>query len=188
MTWNDLNWLDIALLLIVGGSVVMSLWRGFSRELIGLAATVFGIVAGVWFYGMAGSFLLPFVSTPAVANFCGFLIVFLGIQLLGSLLGWVVRRLLKQTGLSWIDRLLGGLFGLSRGLLVAVALVLALLAFAPGARSGAPPESIVQSRTAPYVLDAARLAAGLAPREFKDEVRLRYKQIHQLWERAATRP
>ncbi|MFN0167857.1 MAG: CvpA family protein [Bryobacteraceae bacterium] len=185
MDLTALNWLDYVLLLILVGSVVSSFLNGFTREIIGLVSTIAAIVLGLWFYGLAGAFLLPFVSAPAVANFCGFLIVFIGVQLLGSLLAWVVRRIVKGAKLSFLDRLLGAAFGFARGALIAMALVMAVLAFAPGARSAEAPESVVQSKIAPYVMDAAHAVTRIAPRELKDDFNARYQQARKLIKSAA---
>ena len=83
--------------------------------------------------------------------------VFCGVLLLGALLGRVLGRFLKVTGLSFVDRLLGAGFGVVRGLLISIAIVLALLAFTPGK---SPPNAVVHSRVAPYVIDAARVCRG----------------------------
>ena len=176
-----MNWLDVVLLLLLLVSVVTSFSAGLTREVVGLVTMVAALIGAVWFYGTAGSFLLPYVSSPGVAHFCGFLIVFCGVLILGSLLGRALGRFIKAAGLSFVDRLLGAAFGLVRGLLIAIALVLALLAFTP-AKSG--PDVVAQSRVAPYVIDAARLFAALAPHELKDGFRKNYDQVKSIWGKA----
>src|SRR5579862_4557395 len=115
-----MNWLDILLILVLLLSTVSAARRGFSREVIGIAAAVIGLICGIWFYGLAGAFLLPYVSSPQVAYFLGFFIVFVGCLLLGALAGVVIHRFMRTVGLSWFDRLLGAVFGLVRGTLLAM--------------------------------------------------------------------
>ncbi len=172
-----MNWLDFVLLLILGLSAVGGLAKGFARLVIGFLAAVAGFLCGLWFYGSAGRFLLPYVSHRGVANFIGFFLIFLGVVLLGALVGKLLGLLLKWAGLSWLDRLMGGVFGLLRGLVFAVALVLALLAFTPNP----PPRSVVNSRIAPYVIDAAHICANLAPREVRDGARQSYEKVKEAW-------
>src|SRR5580698_11032554 len=117
-----MNWLDYLLIAILLVSVYMSARKGFSREIIGLAAALFALVLGMWFYGLAGSYLIPWVSSPRVANLIGFLLVVFAVLILGAMLGWIVSRFLRTVGLSFFDRLLGAGFGLVRGLLLAIAL------------------------------------------------------------------
>ena len=179
-----MNWLDVVIAIILLGSVASSFSKGLSREIVGLVSTLAAFVVALWMYGTAGSFLLPYVSSRDVANFCGFVIVFAGVMVLGGLLGWMVNRMLRAVGLSFLDRFLGACFGLARGLLIAVALVMAMMAFTPAARDKAPPQSVVNSRLAPYVVDAAKLLSNLAPHELKDGVARSYEQVKGIWEDA----
>ena len=179
-----MNWLDVVLLILLLGSVVTSFSAGLTREVVGLVSMIAALILAIWFYGTAGSFLLPYVSSPGVANFCGFLIVFCGVLILGALLGRALGRLMKVAGLSFVDRLLGAGFGVVRGLLISIAVVLALLAFTPGK---SPPNSVVNSRVAPYVIDAARLVSAVAPHELKDGFRKSYEQVKTIWGNALKR-
>ncbi len=90
-----------------------------------------GFSAGSGSTARSAGFLLPYVSHKGVANFIGFLLIFLGVVLLGALVGNLLGLLLKWAGLSWLNRLMGGVFGLLRGLVFAIVLVLALMAFTP---------------------------------------------------------
>jgi membrane protein required for colicin V production len=173
-----MNWLDAVLLLVLVGSVVTSFSTGLAREVVGLVSMIAALVLAIWFYGTAAAFLQPYVSSPGIANFCGFLIVFCGVLILGAILGRVMGRLMKVAGLRFVDRLLGAGFGVVRGLLISIALVLALLAFTPGK---APPNAVVHSKLAPYVIDAARVCAARAPRELKDGFRKSYEQVKTIW-------
>jgi membrane protein required for colicin V production len=172
------NWLDFVLLLILGISVAGGIAKGFAKLVIGFVAAIAGFLCGLWFYGAAGAFLLPYVSHKGIANFIGFLLIFLGVVLVGALIGKLLGLLLKWAGLSWLDRLLGAVFGLLRGFVFAIALVLALLAFSPNP----PPRSVVGSRIAPYVIDAADLCAHLAPREVREGAKQSYEKVKQAWE------
>ncbi|MDP2996152.1 MAG: CvpA family protein [Bryobacterales bacterium] len=172
-----MNWLDVVLAIIVGGSIVAGFMRGFARVGVGLVATIVGLILGIWFYGTAGSFLLPYVSHRGFANLAGFLLVFFGVLLVGSLVGWMLAKLLKWAGLGWLDRFGGAVFGLLRGLLIAIGLVMALVAFAPKP----PPASVVESRLAPYVIDAARVLVAIAPRELRDGFHAGYERVKKIW-------
>jgi membrane protein required for colicin V production len=176
-----MNWLDVVLLAILAASVVMSLRKGLSREVIGLASVVLAILLGIWFYGTAGSFLVPYLSSRPLANFAGFLLVFCGVMVVGSLVGYIVGKFLKVTGLSIFDHLLGAVFGAVRGILISVALIMAIMAFPRGDQ---PPASVVHSRTAPYVVDAARAFAAVAPHELKEGFHRTYDQVKSAWGKA----
>jgi len=175
-----MNWLDIVLLLILVASVATSFRKGFSREIIGLVTVIMAIVLGIWFYGIAGALFLPYLSSPSAAHLAGFVVVFGAVLLVGTVVSAMIGKFLRVTGLSIFDHLLGAGFGLARGLLIAVALLLAIMAFSP---SGHPPVSVVQSRTAPYVIDGARVVAAMAPHEIRDGFRKSYAQVKSVWEK-----
>lgn len=179
---GNVNWLDAVLILVLAFSIWRSFAKGLTREVIGLVAVVAGIFLGTWLYSTVGGWIEPHVSSRAAANFCGFLVVFFGVMLLGSLIGVILSKLLRVTGLSFFDRLLGAAFGVIRGVLVASGLVMAILAFAPGAKAGAAPESVADSRLAPYVIGAARVFVAAAPREMKDGFRKSYELVKSRWE------
>ncbi len=176
-----MNWLDVVLLLILAASIVTSFRKGLSREIIGLVSVVLALLAGIWFYGAAGSYLIPYLSSRAAANFAGFLLVFCAVGLVGSVVSAIVGKFLRVTGLSIVDHALGALFGALRGVLISVALLVAILAFSPG---GNPPESVVESRTAPYVTGAANFFAAIAPGELKTGFHKTYGQVKESWDRA----
>ena len=176
-----MNWLDVVLVVILAASVVLSFRKGLSREAIGLASVVLAILLGIWFYGTAGSFLAPYLSSRPLANFAGFLLVFCGVLLVGHLVSYVVGKFLKVTGLSIFDHLLGAVFGALRGLLISVALIMAIMAFSQGDN---PPSSVVHSCTAPYMVDAARGFAAMAPHELKDGFRKTYGEVKLAWGKA----
>ena len=178
-----MNWLDYFLLAILLASSLMSARKGFSREIIGLAAALCALVLGMWFYGLAGSFLMPYVSAARVANLIGFLLVVFAVLILGWMLGWVVNRFLRTVGLSFFDRLLGAAFGFVRGLLIAIALLTAYMAFGTDIDSKTVSASVLNSRIAPYVLDASRVFVAIAPMELKAGFLKQYAQVKSLLER-----
>jgi membrane protein required for colicin V production len=176
-----MNWLDVVLLIILAGSIFTSFRKGFSREVIGLISVVLALLLGSWFYGTAGSYLLPYVSSRAAANFGGFLIVFCGIALIGSLVSFVVGKFLRVTGLSIFDHALGAVFGVVRGIVISIALIMAIMAFSPSAQ---PPASVVHSRMAPYVTGAANICVAIAPHDLKAGFHKTYAQVKEAWQTA----
>jgi len=179
------NWLDIALGLVVLLSIFAGLRKGLSREIIGLAASILGLVLAIWFYRTAGARLEQYVSSQWLASLGGFLLIFFGVLLLGAVLSALVGGLLKTVGLSPIDRLFGGIFGLVRGLLFCFGAVTLLIAFMPSRKPGELPQAVLQSRMAPYLIELSRVVAPLAPKDLKESFEQRYKQVKSTWGRKA---
>jgi membrane protein required for colicin V production len=179
-----MNWLDLVLLLVLAASVLSSFRKGLTREILGLISVIAAILAGCWLYGTAGSFLLPYVSSRAVANFLGFFLAFGATMLLGSVAGFIAGKFLTVTGLSILDHLLGAGFGILRGFLIAGALLLGVLAFSSG---DAPPRVVARSHLAPYAIYTARGFAALAPHDLRQSFNKHYQQLKSIWERAVER-
>jgi membrane protein required for colicin V production len=179
-----MNWLDVILLLIVGVSVLTSFRKGLSREIIGLASVVIGLLLGIWFYGTAAIYLKPFVSSPTAAKIAGFFLVFALVLFAGAIARFIMGKFLRVTRLSIVDHLLGAGFGAARGLLIAVALLTGVMAFA---REGKPPSAITSSRLAPYVSQGARVVAAIAPHELKEGFRKTYAEAKSAWDSALDR-
>jgi membrane protein required for colicin V production len=76
---------------------------------------------------------------------------------------------------------LGAAFGLLRGLLVAVALIMGVMAFS---KDGTPPRAVEESRLAPYVSQAARVFAAMAPHQLKEGFHTSYEQAETYWDHA----
>jgi len=176
-----MNWLDVVLLVILAASIMTSFRKGFTREVIGLVSVVLALVLGIGLYGTAGSILTPYVNSPAWAHLGGFFLVFFGVLLVGAIVSYVLGKFWRVTGLSVIDHALGACFGAVRGILIAVALITGIMAFTPGDQ---PPESVVRSRIAPYVVDAARAVAAVAPHELREGFRKTYEEVKSIWGKA----
>lgn len=170
--------LDLLLALIVGGSVLFGFLAGFARAGVSFLAAIAGVLFGFWFYGIPADFIHRYVGSQTFSNIAGFLVVFFVCVLMGTLIGKLLAKLLKWTGLSWLDRLMGAGFGLVRGGIAAVAFVSILLAFTPKP----VPNWMTGSMLLPYAIDASNMVATLAPRGLKNSVRETVAEVHQLWD------
>lgn len=115
---------DIAVLAAVGASVLLGLWRGVVGELLALAAWVAAFVAARQFGQDAGSLFATWVADGALRTLAGMVAVFVGVLLAFALVRFVISLLLRAVGLGLLDRFLGGVFGIARGVLFAFAAVL----------------------------------------------------------------
>lgn len=121
-----LTWADIALLGILGISAVVGLWRGFVSEVMSVAVWVASFWLSFAFGPQVAAMFDAHVDSPSARWFLGYVVVFIAALTVGGLLTWLIGKLVKSTGLSGTDRMLGLAFGLLRGLAVACVLVLAL--------------------------------------------------------------
>jgi len=173
------NWLDLVLGLILIVSIAAGFSRGFTRTILGLGAFIFGLLLACWLYGSVGSIYSDYVSHRTIANFLGFVSVYAVVGIAAALVGWALVKFYKTVGLSWLDRLLGGGIGLVRGFIVGSVLIMVLMAFT----RNPPPDSVVNSRLAPYMVDGARMLSWIAPRELRDAVSQSYTKVRDMWKK-----
>ncbi len=169
-----MNALDWVILVIVLLSVLLAVAQGFFFEVISLAGTVLGYLVAAWAYGRLAPWFLPYVKSPAIADLAGFLTIFLAVVLLAGATARIVRWAVREVGLRWVDRFLGGVFGLVRGLIVVTVGVLALTAFAPESRE------LSESSLAKYLLVSGRGASWLAPSLVREKFRDGVARLRQV--------
>ncbi len=169
--------LDLLVVIVLGVSVAAGFVAGFARVGIGFAAAIFGVVFGFWFSGVPAEWVHRYIKSTTVSNIIGFMLVFWAILMAGALLAKLCSKLFKWTGLSWLDRLLGAVFGLVRGALIVVALIAVLLAFTPKPM----PNWMVTSATLPYAIAASSAISQLAPNAIKNSFSDSMYELRRLW-------
>jgi membrane protein required for colicin V production len=115
---------DYAVLTIIGISVLLSVVRGFVREVLALASWVVAFFAASLLSGRVAEWLTPMITNDLGRTLIAFGAVFVGTLLAMSLIALALAGLVRKAGLGLEDRVLGGFFGLARGMLIVVALVL----------------------------------------------------------------
>ncbi len=127
-----MHWVDIVVLGIIALSVVIGLFRGLIREALSLATWVLAFWVGLTFADQVAG-LLPFkLGSETLQSVAAFVILFVVVLILGSIVNYLAGHLIDKTGLSGTDRTLGLVFGLLRGgLIIAVLVLLASLTNMP---------------------------------------------------------
>jgi len=100
------------------------MWRGLASEVLALLAWIAAFFAAREWGGMVAGLLGGWLSDPALRQMAGFVVVFVVTMLLFSVARWVFSRLLRVVGLGLVDRFLGTLFGIARGMLIVLTGVL----------------------------------------------------------------
>jgi membrane protein required for colicin V production len=155
------DWVIVAILLI---SVITAIAEGFAAELFSFAGVILGFLLASWHYWRLAPWFEEYVKSTAAANFAGFITILLCVAVISGAIGKVARWAMKEAGLRWIDRVLGGAFGLLRGLLVVTAVVLAVATFMPQAKW------LEKSQLSGYFLLSARVASWLAPSDVRHKL------------------
>ncbi|NLT66101.1 MAG: CvpA family protein [Acidobacteria bacterium] len=169
--------LDFIFVVVIAVSIAFALLKGLVREIISLAALAGGFILAVFYYRVPASMVSGYTRSESIANFLGFLSIFIGCIILGAVIAFLVNRFVKAASLKWVDRLLGGVFGLLRGWAICSIIVLALIAFP------IREDLVPRSALATYMLAGARAAVTLVPRELKDAFNEQYRKVLDSWNR-----
>ncbi len=120
-----MNWLDVAVVAVVLGSIGWGIWRGLVREVMSLAGWVIAFLAANLFAAPVAEVLPETIKRPEVRMLIGYVLVFLMVLIACTAAAVLLGKIMRAVGLGSLDRTLGGLFGLLRGLVIVVAFALA---------------------------------------------------------------
>ena len=165
------DWIICFLVLL---NVVTAAMQGFFSEALTMAGLVVGYIVAAWQYRSLAQWLESFLKNDWLAEILGFLVIFFAIVLLFGIAAKLARWVMKESGLSGLDRFLGGVLGLFKGGLMVAVILMGMTAFAPTSRL------LEKSQLAPYFLVVGRAAVWLAP----TELRVRFDQGLQLLNQA----
>ena len=125
---TPVDWVIIAFVVL---NVVLAAMQGFFAEAFSMAGLVVGYVVAAWRYQRLADWLLSFLKSELLAQILAFLIIFWAILVVFSLAGRIMRKLVKEVGLSAFDRFLGAMLGVVKGVLVVAVILMGMTAFTP---------------------------------------------------------
>jgi len=167
-----MTFFDILIIGILSLSAIISLFRGFFKEVISLVTWLVAVWAAFTFSSALAPKLLPYIpfindlpvaKSLIVQALISGVLIFFGILLIGSLVNYVFSLAVQKTGLTGSDRLLGMLFGIARG-----GLIVALLTLFLGKSELVQQESWwLNSNLRPHAQQAANLLERILPDNLK---------------------
>ena len=159
---NAFDWLLIVLLVY---STVAAFMRGLFRELFTLVGLVAGILLASWNYPWMAAKLGSLTSNHAIADIVAFLLIAISVMVLSAVTGRLLRKTADAVGLGFFDRIGGAGFGLVRGCLLGVAILMAAAAFLPQSTW------VRNSQLAPYFLTGADAVSFVVPNDLRQRIR-----------------
>jgi membrane protein required for colicin V production len=122
----QLQWVDIAIVVVIGLSVLTGLFRGFVKELVALCVWILAIWLAFNYSQSLDPWLSSYIKEASARTAIGFIIILFATLLVGGLINALLSFILKRTGLSGTDKTLGMLFGFIRGVFIIALIMLAV--------------------------------------------------------------
>ncbi len=164
-----INAFDGAVAVVVLVSALIALLRGFVKEILSLAAWAGAVLVTLWGFAIARPYFRAFIDSQLLADVAAGIALFVASLIVFAMIAHGTSALVRRSAsLSAIDRSLGFVFGIFRGF---VLLGLGWLALAWAIPEEKRPDWIFEARTRPLVEQMAEFLVGLAPPEFRGQVR-----------------
>ncbi len=135
------------------------------RQVVTLAGVVAGYIISLKLYVSVAN-IMPKSMESGTAKMISFVLIFIVCIISASILGAIAGKIFKIAGLSWANRLVGGLLGFLKGFLLIAIIVTVLIAFLPAGNS-----LMNSSVTLPYVISGIKIISGSIP----DDIQTKYK-------------
>jgi len=161
---HDFTLVDILTIALVGLSVILAIWRGFIWETLSIFSWAAAVIASVYLGSSAAHYLAHIISPLWLAYVAGYALVFFVVLIPISFASRRLSKGVKDSPIGILDRLLGGVFGLVRGLAIVGALYLVFTAFIPASHQ---PKPLHDARLLPLMQSSAQVLTSLAPIEWE---------------------
>jgi membrane protein required for colicin V production len=156
------SYLDLAVLGIVLVSALLSMMRGFSREVLAIASWAAAAAAAYYFYPLVVPYLTPYIHKEVFAQAAAAAIVFFATLIVVSLFTVRLSDAILDSKIGALDRSLGFVFGVARGFLLAV---VAFAIFNWLVSEKQQPEWVKNARTRPILTETADRIVALLPED-----------------------
>ncbi len=124
-----MNWLDIAIILVVAGFAIAAYSSGLIREVVTLLSVIVGIIVAGQLYDNLATDVLVFMNDRDVADVISFLVLFGAVYLFGQILAYTLKTGASLLMLGWANHIGGAFFGLLKGLIVVEVLLIVFAAY-----------------------------------------------------------
>lgn len=117
---------DLIILSIIVLSVVVSLMRGFVKEAMSLAGWLVALWISMTFSSGMAELFGSSIKDPTLRLLAAFVSLFVLSLIVGSIINFFASQLVQRAGLTGVDRTIGGVFGVLRGVLLVTIIVMLL--------------------------------------------------------------
>lgn len=162
-----MNGFDLALVVALLIFTAIGAWRGFVREVLSLLTWIAGGVVAWLFADRVAGLFERMTDEPALRQVLAFILLFVAVVIIGTVAALLINKfILSKEAFRLPNRILGGLLGLARGIVIVV------IVFLLAGLTSVPQRSWWhESFLAPYFARLAVYASGYIPRDVARHIR-----------------
>ena len=120
------SWIDYGIVAIAILSMIVGLVRGFVKEVFSLIIWITAFIVALRFTDVLSHLMIHLFHSVHVRMIISFLLLFIGVLLVGAGINYLLSVLIKKSNLSIPNRILGLMFGLMRAIAIMISLILFL--------------------------------------------------------------
>lgn len=118
-----LNQVDIAILIFTTLSSLFGLWRGLIKEVLSLLSWIAALLVARVYSEYLSEMLSGMIENDGIRYVAAFAVLFVAVMMAGTLINFLLSKVLGVSGLKLADRLLGAVFGIARGLIIVLVIM-----------------------------------------------------------------
>ena len=173
-----MNFFDIAIIIIVAACLIRGVFKGLTREVSGIIAIVAGFYGAYTYYPVLMPYFEGWFAEPFYANILAVFLLFCMIFSVVTILGVLIRKIMKLVFLGWVDRLFGGAFGTLKGVLIVSLIFIVLTTFLPVNQT-----FIRESRLSPYLVRVSKVLTVFVSHQLQDDFSSKLDWMNSLWKK-----
>jgi len=173
-----MNALDYIIIVIIGFCFIRGLFRGLIKELSSILGVFAGSYVSYAYYEIIAEMIKEWhiIENAAYIKIISFFIIFCGVFFIVSIIGVILRYILKIMFLKWVDFTFGGGFGFAKGGLITIVIFITLTSLLPENST-----IITESILAPYMTTLSERAIEIVPDDIKNKFNDNIAHIKEFW-------
>ena len=125
-----MNLLDLFILIPIVWATIRGFSKGLIIELATLAGMILGILAASYFASRVSQFLSEYFTIgPSAMKIIAYILIFVVVLLVSWLIGKAITKAVDLVALGWLNKILGAVFGLAKGIIIAALIVMMVVYF-----------------------------------------------------------
>jgi membrane protein required for colicin V production len=174
-----MNPFDMVIVVILGYCIIRGIFRGLIKEVFSAIGVLAGCYVAYFYHETVSLILSEWITAPAYLHIISFILLFCGVFLIITVIGLLIRFIVKIALLGVIDRIFGAVFGGLKAILIISLVYVLLITFLPQGGVSA----VSGSKMAPQINAIAKGIVRVIPKGTRDTFNYNLNKLKKDWNR-----